>query len=243
MNAFPEFSDKDITPVLKAFGALSDEGQKDLRARVRSACTLYQAISALPSEEEVPSSERNRLVTIQSTARRLLFLLGIDNNATKALPDWGNASFIEKAAKVVENKKVLWLLRAGLFSPKETAFSEETAAKNIKMMAETLFCLQWLAKQAKEAANTIPVCSGRGGTRRGVSPQGTLLRSAIKTYDILCKKFLDRKRKIADGGPLYRFVQAVEKLAGAKQSPKTTISSALSAYKRNTIPISNSKKF
>jgi len=221
-NTF-DYPPENLVTVLTKFGPLPKKGQRELLLYLLHALNKYR-FQTLAQKISTPAKERDQLVTVQTSARRLLTHLGL--NAKRIAPRF--RSDIASDRSSWERLRTLGrpngegmaalmrLVGAGIDhkGKSENEVNAELAAVR-DQVADAVISVLWLYERATTAADKIEVAAGHGGTRNVPTAVGQLQRDAMTVYDHFRRQFPESGPAPAQGGPLYRFVCMVVTLAGA----------------------------
>ena len=210
-----------LTAVLAVFGPLPEDGQRQLLHRLYSAFVPYWF--GRKTERVITSgATRDRLRTIEASARKLLNYLGVNykivappwcwENALDRTP-WEKLSILGKPD--AKGSAILMRLASADNDYRNVDVDRVNAELAVasKRTAEVVTSLLWLRSQAQLAAQRVQPQKGRGGVRNRPTPQGALLRDCIFIYAHMRDQYPQSGRKPGYGGPMLRFVRAVAALA------------------------------
>jgi hypothetical protein len=218
---------ENLRSVLSAFGPIPPQGQCELLRRLYVLLTEYWYQKRITSRV-TQSQIRNRLENVESAARRLLRLLGVN---CRTLP----SGLLEHLAQLTPGQQLQILQKPNVNASPDTiaqAILTSLAAANVesptsdpdrvnqklaaehKQIAEAVVSVLHLHTQARVAQQKVRARKGRGGVRNRPRLAGIAIRAAITVYVEFRQKYPHSGNKPGLGGPMLKFVQAVAVLVG-----------------------------
>jgi hypothetical protein len=212
-----------LVAVLSTFGPLSETGQEQLIRCLVLAFGRYQLATA---KRVTLSVQRDHLKAIETSAGRLLSLLGVDPKKaaprllSNALSDQPSSMRLRYPGSQIEIgvMATMWLSIAGITTTGRDETDVNTQlAKASDQVADAAMAVLSLHQRAKIAVEvtTKRIRPGRGGPRRAPPAKGQLVRDAFAIYAHIREQHPDSGNQPALGGPMVRFVRAVAALCGA----------------------------
>jgi hypothetical protein len=213
-----------LANALSEFGRLPETGQVQLIRCLVLALGKYQML-AKNDGRVIPSKLRSQLATVETTARKLLLLLGVkyitllDRVHSERL----RLLRAQNEGGLYVKDKLVHLINQLTFAYVETQDKDE-ATVNAELkeandrVTDAIVGLFDLHKRAKTARHIVAkhITSGRGGSRHRPKPKGQLIRNAIAVYRHMRTQHPDSGNKPGYGPPLLRFVHAVANLYDAR---------------------------
>jgi hypothetical protein len=237
---FP-FERSTFVNAMVSFGPLPKRGQRDLIDCLTKLYLANQPVQIMPI---APSKVRDRVKNIETAARKMLLLLGINKKGAEILrhreehwPASDRSSAVGFATEdILAGVARLRLSTAGTAGTPITvdrlqAWSRVHPGLPIQLpqnpglsrLNNFIFDLSWLQRQAETAAGEVGkrTLHGRGGARVRPTPQGKLMREAIAVYVAMRRQYPKSGHKPGYGGPLLRFVYAVADLCRTRVTDQT----------------------
>jgi hypothetical protein len=187
-----------LAAAVSQFGPLLEAGQEQLIRCLVLAFGRYQ-FAAKTIKHVTPGQQHEQLKEIETTARKLLCLLGINMNS-------GTREHLFATA---------WLEQAGInIAGMDAHIVNAELSKAHAEVANSVTALLSLYRRAKVAADaaTTRMKRGRGGTHHHPTPEGQLTRDAIAIYKHVKARFPEGGNKPG----MRPFVRSVGALVGVR---------------------------